>query len=164
VDTLSLTITISRPREEIFEYLADIANHAEFSDHYLKDWHLTRVDSYGQGAGARFRADAPLQRFAWGDLTFIEVKPPFRIQAVGRGGKFNRVKTFVTWTLNPAPAGATRVDYTVETEPVLMSDRIMESFGLRGWFKRKGTKALKRLRLILEEGEGRGQRPTIAGL
>jgi uncharacterized protein YndB with AHSA1/START domain len=164
VDTLSLTITISRPREEVFEYLADIANHAEFSDHYLKDWHLTRVDSYGQGAGARFRAEAPFQRFAWGDLTFIEVKPPFRIQAVGRGGKFNRVKTFVTWTLNPAPAGATRVDYTVETEPVLLSDRIMESFGLRGWFKRKGTKALKRLRLILEEGEGRGQRPTIAGL
>lgn len=164
MDTVTLSITISRPREEVFEYLADIANHAEFSDHYLKDWHLTRVDSYGQGAGARFRMDAPLNRFSWGDLTFIEVAPPFRIQAVGRGGKFNRTRTFASWTLNPAPGGATRVDFSMETEPALLSDRIMESFGLRRWLKRKAGKALRRLRLILEEGEGRGQRPTIAGL
>ena len=53
----------------MFEYLADIANHAEFTDHYLVDWHLTREDSYGTGAGARFRVKAPLSRFAWADMT-----------------------------------------------------------------------------------------------
>ena len=57
VDPVTSTITIGRPREEVFDYLADIANHPEFSDHYLKDWHLTRVDSVGHGAGARFRYD-----------------------------------------------------------------------------------------------------------
>ena len=51
---------IDRPREEVFEYLADIANHSEFSDHYLTNWHLLRVDSVGAGAGARFRVDVPL--------------------------------------------------------------------------------------------------------
>ena len=55
MDPLVTEITIARPREEVFEYLADIANHAEFTDHYLVEWHLTRENPYGLGAGARFR-------------------------------------------------------------------------------------------------------------
>jgi hypothetical protein len=39
----------------------------------------------------------------------------------------------------------------------------MEGFGFRGWLKRKSNKALKRLRSILEDNEGRGQRATVAG-
>ena len=65
VDPVTSTITIGRPREEVFDYLADIANHPEFCDHYLKDWRLTRVDSVGRGAGARFRRDKRLDRFGW---------------------------------------------------------------------------------------------------
>ena len=45
MDPLTVSVTIARPREEVFEYLADIANHAEFTDHFLKDWHLTREDT-----------------------------------------------------------------------------------------------------------------------
>jgi uncharacterized protein YndB with AHSA1/START domain len=163
VDPVELTITIDRPREEVFEYLADIANHPEFTDHYLKEWHLTRVDSYGRGAGARYRMDAPLQRFAWGDLTFVAVEPPRRIVAVGRGGKYNRIKTFASWTLEPA-SGGTRLEFVFETEPALPTDRLIESLGFRGWFKRKSNKALRRLRRILEDNEGRGTRATVAGI
>ena len=61
-----MSSTISKPREEVFEYLADIANHPEFTDHYLVDWRLTREDSFGTGAGARFRMKAPFNRFAGG--------------------------------------------------------------------------------------------------
>ena len=39
----------------------------------------------------------------------------------------------------------------------------MEKLGARSWLKRKNRKALRRLRSILEEGEGRGKRATIAG-
>jgi uncharacterized protein YndB with AHSA1/START domain len=163
VDPLELSITIDKPREEVFDYLADIANHPEFTDHYLKEWHLTRVDSYGTGAGARFRVDAPRQRFDWADLTFIQVDRPFEIIAVGRTGKFNRIKTFASWTLSPAPGGGTRVDFVTETEPALITDRIVE-IGFRGWMRRKSTKALRRLRSILEENEGRGARATVAGI
>jgi len=164
VDPVELSITIDRPREEVFEYLADIANHPEFCDHYLKEWHLTRVDSYGRGAGARYRIDAPLQRFAWSDLTFVSVEPPRRIVAVGRGGKYNRIKTFASWTLDPASGGGTRVEFVFETEPALPTDRLMEAFGFRGWFKRKSSKSLRRLRGILEDNEGRGARATVAGI
>jgi len=163
VDPVTSSITIGRPREEVFDYLADIANHAEFSDHYLKDWRLTRVDSVGRGAGARFRFDAPFQRFGWADMTFIEVERPHRIVAAGRGGKFNRNKTFTTWTLTPT-SGGTRVEYTTETEPALITDRIMEGVGLRRFFKRGGRKAMARLQSILEEDHDRGARATVAGL
>ena len=163
MDPVTSTVVIGRPREEVFDYLADIANHPEFSDHYLKEWRLTRVDSVGSGAGARFRLDAPFQRFGWADMTFIEVERPFRIVAAGRGGKFNRNRTFSTWTLTPSGDG-TRVEHSTETEPALVTDRIMESFGLRGWFKRGGRRALRRLQAILEENRDRGARATVAGL
>ena len=93
VDPLINEITIARPREEVFDYLADIANHAEFSDHFLVDWRLTREDTYGVGAGARWKSKAPLQRFPWGDATIVEAERPRRIVEVGRTGKYNRIRT-----------------------------------------------------------------------
>jgi uncharacterized protein YndB with AHSA1/START domain len=163
VDPFTVSTTISRPREEVFEYLADIANHPEFSDHYLVDWHLTRVDPYGQGAGARFKIKAPLSRFSWADVTLAEVQPPFKIVERGRGGKFNRIRMLGTYTLSPGPGGTTRVEYTLETQPVMLSDRLMETFAGRGWTRRQAAKAMRRLRTILEEGRGRGTRASVAG-
>jgi uncharacterized protein YndB with AHSA1/START domain len=162
VDPITVSATISRPREEVFEYLADIANHAEFTDHYLVDWRLTREDSYGRGAGARFRIKAPLNRFGWADLTFAEVQAPFRIVERGRGGKFNRIKMMGVYELNPGAGGSTRVTYTFETEPVLPSDRLMEVLGGRSWTRRKSGKAMRRLRSILEDGRGRGHHVSIS--
>src|SRR5437588_266488 len=150
------------PRDEVLEYLADIAIHAEFSDHYVVDWHLLREDSYGTGAGARFRIKAPLSRFSWGDLTITEVTPPYRIVEKGRWGKFNRIRMLGTYTLSPGAASTTRVEYTLETEPALLTDRLMELIVGRSWFKRQGARAMRRLRTILEEGRDRGRRPTVA--
>jgi uncharacterized protein YndB with AHSA1/START domain len=164
VDPVTVSVTIDKPREEVFEYLADIANHPEFMDHFLKEWHLTRVESYGRGAGARFRVDAPLSRFGWADITFIEVRPPYRIVGVGRGGKFNRIKSYSEWRLEPVAGHATRVEYTCETEPALPTDRLLELVAGRSWFRRRSRKAMKRLQAILEEGRDRGQRATVAGL
>jgi uncharacterized protein YndB with AHSA1/START domain len=163
VDPFTVESTISRPREEVFEYLADIANHPEFTDHYLVDWRLTREDSYGAGAGARFRMKAPLSRFSWADVSFSEVQPPFRIVERGRGGKYNRIKMLGTYTLSPGPGGSTRLEYTLETVPVMPSDRLMEALGGNAWMRRKTRKAMRRLQTILEEGRDRGKRATIAG-
>jgi len=163
VDPFTATATIARPREEVFEYLADIANHAEFTDHYLVDWRLTREDSFGPGAGARFRMKAPLSRFGWGDMSFAEVQPPYRIVERGRGGKFNRIRMLGTYTLSPGPGGTTRVEYTLETVPALPSDRLMEALGGGAWTRRQIRRAMRRLRTILEEGRDRGPRATVAG-
>jgi uncharacterized protein YndB with AHSA1/START domain len=163
VDPITVEVIVARPRDEVFEYLADIANHAEFSGHFMVDWRLTREDTYGYGAGARYRIKAPLNRFPWGDTTIIEFERPRKIAEAGRTGKFNRIRTLGVYELEPAAGGTTRVTFTLLTEPKTISDRIMESFGARGWMKRKLGKAMRRLRSILEEDLDRGTRPTIAG-
>jgi uncharacterized protein YndB with AHSA1/START domain len=170
VDPVTVSIVISAPRERVFDYLQDIANHPEFTDHYLVDWHLTRIDSVGRGAGARFRVKAPGNRFSWADMTFTEVERPHRIVEVGRTGKNNRIRTLGVYDLAPASDRSTRVRFTLETIPATLSDRLMEALGARAWMRRKSERALHRLRAILEEGGGRGRdaagasrRVTVAG-
>jgi uncharacterized protein YndB with AHSA1/START domain len=165
MDPLTVSVIIDRPREQVFDYLQDIANHPEFTDHYLRDWHLTRIDSVGRGAGARFRVNVPppAGRFAWGDVTLVEVDRPHRIVEVGRTGKNNRVRTLGVYELAPGASGTTRVQFTIETEPATIADRLLEGFGARGWMRRQNARAMRRLRTILESDAGRGERVTVAG-
>jgi uncharacterized protein YndB with AHSA1/START domain len=163
VEPITVTATIAKPREQVFEYLADISNHPEFTDHYRVDWHLTREDPYGKGAGARFRIKAPFSRFSWAEFTFVEVQAPFKLVERGRSGKYNRIRMIGTYTLQPGPSGTTKVEYTLETDPVMPSDRLAESLGGRAWTRRQAAKAMRRLRSILEEGRDRGRRATVAG-
>jgi uncharacterized protein YndB with AHSA1/START domain len=163
VDPLSVSTVISAPREQVFDYLQDIANHSEFSDHYLVDWHLTRIDSVGLGAGARFRVKIPGNRFSWADVTFVEVERPYKIVEVGRTGKNNRIRTVGVYELAPGASGTTRLRFTLQTEPYTLSDRLMEALGARRWLKRKSRRAMRRLRAIIERDEERGRRVTVAG-
>jgi uncharacterized protein YndB with AHSA1/START domain len=170
MDPLTVSVVVSAPREEVFDYLQDIANHPEFTDHYLVDWHLTRLDSVGRGAGARFRVKAPANRFSWADVTFAEVERPHRIVEVGRTGKNNRVRTLGVYDLAPAAAGSTRVRFTLETVPATLADRLLEGLGARRWLRRKNQRAMHRLRAILEgrrgrgaDSDGAGRRVTVAG-
>jgi uncharacterized protein YndB with AHSA1/START domain len=158
----SVSIVVDAPRERIFDYLQDIANHRTFTDHFLVDWHLTRIDSVGRGAGARFRVKAPGNRFSWGDVTFTEVQRPHRIVEAGRTGKTNRIRTLGVYELAPGASGTTRVSFTFETEPATLADRIMESLGAQSWCKRKNAKALRRLRTLMERMVT-GGRITVAG-
>ncbi|MEA2268346.1 MAG: hypothetical protein QOC64_956 [Solirubrobacteraceae bacterium] len=162
MDPLTTEVTVARPREEVFDYLADIANHPEFTDHFMVDWHMTREDTYGAGAGARYKVKAPLNRFPWGDATFVEVERPRRIVEAGRTGKYNRIRTLGVYELEPA-GNSTRVRFTLQTQPKMLSDKLLERLAGRAWMKRKLGKAMRRLRSILEEDHGRGKRATIAG-
>ncbi len=162
MDPFTASINIALPREQVFEYLDDIANYAEFSDHYEVDWHLTRIDSYGQGAGARFRVKQPMNRFSWADLTLAELQPPFKVVARGRGGKYNRIKSIATYEIHEGHGGVSQVQYTYENDARLPSDVIPEILGGRAWTKAKSKKALSRLKAILEEDRRRGKRPIVA--
>lgn len=155
--------TIARPREEVYEYLLDIANHAEFTDHFLQEWRMTREDTYGLGAGGRYRQRLPFARFPWGDGTIVQVDAPQLIVVQGRSGKFNRIRTLTVFDLREAGTGSTRLEVGYETDPKYPSDRFLEHLGQRGAMRRNWNKALRRLRRILEEDRDRGARATIAG-
>lgn len=163
MDPVQVSIVVDSDREQVFDYLADIANHSEFSDHYLVDWRLTREDSTGVGAGARFRVKAPRNRFGWAGVSFAEVRRPYRIVEVGSGGKENRIRTLGVYELAPGPGNTTRITFTFRTEPQKPSDKLLESLGGRIWVKRQSVRAMQRLRAILEGASKPGERVTIAG-
>jgi uncharacterized protein YndB with AHSA1/START domain len=168
VDPVSASVVIQRPREEVFAYLADIANHPSFLDHRLVEWRLTREDSIGEGAGARFRAKLRFNRFARYDVTFHEVQAPYRIGIVGRGGKFDRTRIQGEITVVQTNEGGSRVTFTFDTEPKLPSDHLMELVsGQHGVAQRALRKGMNRLQQILETEDGvaraAASRASIAG-
>jgi hypothetical protein len=54
------------------------------------------------------------------------------------------------------------LEYTLETDPVMLSDRLFETLGGAAWTRRQAGRAMRRLRTILEEGRDRGKRPSVA--
>jgi hypothetical protein len=75
----------------------------------------------------------------------------------------NRIRQLCVITLTEGNGGNTNVEWTWETIPSKPSDRIMEIVGGAGWWKRRMTKGIRRMKTILEQDRGRGQRVTVAG-
>jgi uncharacterized protein YndB with AHSA1/START domain len=149
---ITVSRTVDAPRERVFRYLSDIANHAEFSDHYLHDFRLERLDSSGVGASASYRLEFPLGR-QWGDAAITDLEPPHRVVLEGRAGRIGRVRTRAEYRLTPIDHDMTLVEYRFETVPGTKLDRLRETLGLRGWLRRAAGRALGRLAHVLEEGE-----------
>jgi uncharacterized protein YndB with AHSA1/START domain len=153
----TVTSTIDAPRERVFDYLADIANHAEFTDHFMKDFRLERIDSRGVGAAARFRLSSSLSSMigldVWAELVITELERPHRIAMDGRAGRIGRVPVAATYRLIGEDPGMTRVELTLSTEPVAAADRLRELLGGRLWLTHQCRRALRRLKVILEQGE-----------
>jgi len=153
---------IDVPREQVFAKLTDLAARPEFTDHFLSDFHLTRIDAVGVGAGARFRVEAPL-RSPWMDTTIVELDPPFRIVERGQGGRVNRIPTHTVWELTEGPGSLTSVKLSFWTEPGHL-DRGLELLSAGSvWQERSWREALKRLRDGLESGVWGGNPIAVAG-
>jgi uncharacterized protein YndB with AHSA1/START domain len=153
---------IDVPRERIFETIGDLALRPSFTDHFLTDFHLTRLESIGVGAGARFRVEAPL-RSVWMDTTIVALDEPFRIIEGGQGGRVNRIPNHTVWELTEGPGTLTTVVMSHWTEPKAL-DRGLELLSAASvWQERGWREALKRLRDGLESGSWDGNRIAVAG-
>jgi uncharacterized protein YndB with AHSA1/START domain len=154
---------IDLPRERVFAVLADLAARPSFADHLLTDFHLTRIESSGIGAGARFRVWVPL-RSIWADTTIVELEPPHRIVEHGRCGRGNRIPTRTAWELTEGPGSLTSVRLSHWTEPAKPIDRALEIVTAASCWQRRGwQKALSRLRDELEADPPRVRRIAVAG-
>lgn len=160
---VTVETVISAPREAVFDFLGDLANHVAFTDHFLSDFRLARVNSVGLGAAARFRLENPGPK-QWAEVQIAVFERPRRIVEEGRSGRFARNKFWTVWDLSPE-GEATRVEMTFALETATRWDAFKESLGGRGWVKRQHKVALARLRKVFEEPRDKPlARVTVAGL
>ena len=157
-------ITIDRPPEEVYEYLLDISSRTEFAPTIFRDFHLTRVESSGIGAGARYRMHRKL-RDRYAGTTITEGEPGVRLLEEGSTGRGGRVPMAIEYRLDGDPSGATRLTWTIETYPWNAADKLRGS-GMRRHLRRRMPRALKRMRGILEGSPDAapGERATVGGL
>lgn len=160
---VSSHVIVSASREEVFDFLGDLANRAAFADHYMKDMRLTRPRSSGKGAAARFRIDFPFAS-TWAETAIEESDRPRRIVEGGQVGRQGRSRTWTVWELSWEGEEATRVDVTAATEPGTRVDALRERYGARRWYRAQLASALRRLRRVFEdEHDGPLARVGVAG-
>jgi uncharacterized protein YndB with AHSA1/START domain len=154
--------SISAPREQVFDYVADLAGRPAYTDHYLKDYRLARANSYGKGAAASFLLDAPLASER-AEITIVECDRPRRIVEEGRVGRRGRSRALAVYEFIPEPGENTRVELTTFSEPATRLDALKQA-GVHRWMRRQTKIALERLRRIFEEPRDAPlARATIAG-
>lgn len=160
---VSAEIEIDAPREQVFAMIGDLARRPSFTDHFLTGLHLTRLESRGIGAGARFRVTSPL-RSVWMDTVISELDEPHKIVERGRGGRNNRIPTTLVWELTEGSGSLTTVRVSHWTEPSNPIDRAVEILAANSIFARRGWgEALRRLRELLEAEKAATTRLAVAG-
>jgi uncharacterized protein YndB with AHSA1/START domain len=160
---VSAEVEIDVPRERVFEVVGDLALRAGFTEHFVSDLRLTRIDSRGVGAGARFRLDLP-PRSIWMDTTIVESEPPHRIVEHGRGGRANRIPTRTVWEVLEGAGPLARLRVSFWTEPSGVVDRVLEKLsGAAMRLERDWRQALRRLRDQLESEAPPEGRVEVAG-
>jgi hypothetical protein len=89
---VSAEISIDAPREQVFDFICDLSRRPAWTDHFISDYRLERVEPAGEGAAARFEVGAPggLDRM---NTVIARAQRPHRIDEHGSGGRFNRIGT-----------------------------------------------------------------------
>ena len=155
---------IAAPREELFDFVADIAARPSWNDHFQSEFHLTRLRTAPTGAAARYRTGPPFQRQLYSDLAIVELERPRRIFEEGVQGRLNRGRVQIVWDFSQEGPGMTKVAFEMRTEPGGRLQAVVEALGAHGYYKRQYTTALERLRMIFEERpEGELARASVAG-
>jgi uncharacterized protein YndB with AHSA1/START domain len=147
---VSASASIDAPRERVFEFLSDLANRPAFTDHFMREFRLERLASSGVGAAARFEVKPPPGTSMWMETVIEGIEPPYRIYERGHGGRLDRIPARTAWELTEGPGETTEVTLTHWTEPSHAVDRMREKLGAARWWRRRWSRALRRLKETLE--------------
>jgi uncharacterized protein YndB with AHSA1/START domain len=157
---ISVNRAIDAPRERVFDFICDLANRPAFTDHFIEQFRLERLDSRGIGAAARMRIP---RRRLWMETSIVEVSRPHRILEQGRGGRWDRIPTTTGWELVEGPGGrACELTLSFWTEPSGGVDRLRDKLGAERFYRRQWGTALSRLKQLVESGDA-SERVVVAG-
>lgn len=150
---ISVTATVDAPRERVFDFICDLSNRPAWTDHFMSDYRLERIEAAGQGAAARFRIKAP-RGIRHADTTIAEAERPQRVTEIGHGGRSNKITLHSVWELTEGPGAVTTVNLSFRTDPAGRGGR---------WWRRRWRKALRRLAEAVESGTPATDAMAVAG-
>ena len=159
----TVSVVISAPREDVFDFVADLSLRPSWTDHYLTEFRLARANPVGLGAAARFKFERSKTTSEWAEIEITEFERPRRILEAGPHRPARPLPVRCLYEFSPEGPSATRVELTTLSDPMALVDKIKQR-GAHRWIRRKSRKALERLRRIFEEPDAvEIKRATVAG-
>jgi hypothetical protein len=147
VKPVTVSETVPKPAQEVYEHLAVLANHEAFLDHFLVDWKFSGPKQ-GVGAKGEARANAPMSQ-DWTEFEIVEAEAPSRIVEEGIGAHGKR-HTRGTYRLEELPDGQTKVSFELEWLKASRAERLCPPL-MRAFVRRPNGKAMRRLAKQLEQ-------------
>jgi hypothetical protein len=141
VKPVIVSVAVSQPAEEVYDFLDVLANHEAFLDHFLVDWKFSGP-ARGVGARAEARASAPMSQ-DWTEFEVVEAERPKRIVEEGVGLKGKR-RTRGTYRLESLPDGGTAISFELAWLEAARAESLIPPL-TRAFVKRPNAKALRRL-------------------
>ena len=156
---IHVSIEVSQPREQVYDFLDVMANHESFNDHFMVDW---RCSGPERGLGSRARVQT---RGAIGadeiDITVVSVRAPEMImeENVGAGGRRHATGIY---TLEELPGGGTRVVFEYAWRRAPLGERVAAPL-VRAFVRREVERAMRRLAGRLAADRTAEAKPATAG-
>ena len=144
---VTASVDVSLGPEQVYDFLDVLANHEQFTDHFLVEWELSGPPR-GVGAKARMQLKSagikePLE------MEVVAAERP-RMTAEESVSARGRRRTRGTYRLETDPIGGTIVEFELEWLQATLLDRLTASIA-RSMLRNSNARALQRLRVRLEE-------------
>lgn len=143
---VTISATVAKPRQTVFEFLEAPVNHEAFMDHMLTDW---RFSGPSRGVGARAKARAnTIGSQDWTEFEITAAEPDRIVEdGVGNGGK-RHIRG--TYRLERLPDGGTEISLELSWVKASRLERFAPPLA-RAFTRRPYGKALRRLAKQLEQ-------------
>jgi hypothetical protein len=138
---VSGSVEVPQSREEVYDFLDVLANHEQFTDHFLLDWQISGPAG-GVGAKARMRVKTPGPD-DWLDMEVIEAVAPRTTTEESVSAKGRR-RTRGTYVLDELPGGGTRITFELAWLQAPLRERLTAPL-TRAVVRRANAKSLQRL-------------------
>jgi hypothetical protein len=137
---VSGSVEVPQSREEVYDFLDVLANHEQFTDHFLLDWQISGPPG-GVGAKARMRVKTPGPD-DWLDMEVIEAVAPRTTTEESVSAKGRR-RTRGTYVLDELPGGGTRITFELAWLQAPLRERLTAPL-TRAVVRRANAKSLQR--------------------
>ena len=147
---ITVSVDVSRPREDVFAFLDVMRNHERFNDHMLSGWEFA-----GPARGVGSTATVQTKVAGKTDSLVIETvasTPPVEIveHNVGAGG---RRRASGTYALEALPGGGTRIQFEYAWRTAPLSERLLAPV-VRAVMRRPLERSMRRLAEELDASDG----------